>query len=146
MFNSVPSSALEPTGTSFVTQMTFGVAIVAVIGAGIYFYTSNEDKVADQSITKQEEVATQLPQIVEPQEEETSAQESPATGGPESLETKSVVPPAENKKNDVEIPQASSDAKANEEAKGPAPLDVFDPSNETESSAATARHQNIRIA
>jgi len=137
MFNSVPASALEPTGTSLVTQMSLGVAIVAVIGAGIYFYASNEDTVTDQSVTKQEEVATQLPQIVEPQEEETSAPESPATGGPESLETKSVVPPAENKKNDVEIPQASNDPKANEEAKGPAPLDVFDPSKETESPAAT---------
>ena len=56
MFNSVPASALEPTGTSLVTQMTLGVAIVAVIGAGIYFYSSNEDKVADQSVAKQEEV------------------------------------------------------------------------------------------
>ena len=135
MFNNVPASALEPTGTSLVTQVTLGVAIVGAIGAGLYFYLSNDDKVADQHIAKQEEVTSHLPQIVEPQQEETSAQESPATGGPESVETKSVVPPAENKKNDAAIPQA--DANAKEEAEGPAPLDVFDPSEETESSSTT---------
>jgi hypothetical protein len=137
MFNSVPASALEPSGTSLVTQVTLGVAIVGAIGAGIYFYVSNEDKAAEQSVAKQEEVTSQLPQVVEPQEAETSTQESPATGGPESLETKSIVPPVENKKNDAELPGASSDDKAKEEAKGPAPLDVFDPSEETESQAAT---------
>ena len=37
MFNNVPASALEPAGTSVVTQVTLGVAVVGAIGAGIYF-------------------------------------------------------------------------------------------------------------
>jgi cytoskeletal protein RodZ len=135
MFNSVPASALEPTGTSLVTQITVGVAIVGAIGAGIYFYLSNEDKVSDQQVAKQEEVTSQAPQTIEPQQEETSTQESPATDQPKSSESESVVPPSENKERDTETPQASDDAK--EEAKGPAPLDVFDPSEETEAPGAT---------
>jgi len=136
MFNSVPASALEPTGTSLVTQITVGVAIVGAIGAGIYFYSSNDDKLADQQVAKQEDVTSQAPQTAEPQQDE-SAQESPATDQPKSSESESVVPSNENKKNDAEIPQASDDAKAKEEAKGPAPLDVFDPSEETEAPGAT---------
>src|SRR5688572_18368961 len=137
MFNSVPASALEPTGTSFVTQITVGIAIVGAIGAGIYFYLSNEDKVADQQIAKQEEVTSQAPQAIEPQQEETSTQESPATDQPKSSESESVVSPSENKEKEAETPQASDDAKAKEEAKGPAPLDVFDPSEESEAPGAT---------
>ena len=136
MFNSVPASALEPTGASLVTQITVGVAIVGAIGAGIYFYSSNDDKLADQQVAKQEDVTSQTPQTTEPQQDE-SAQESPATDQPKSSESESVVPSDENKKNDAEIPQASDDAKAKEEAKGPAPLDVFDPSEETEAPGAT---------
>ena len=78
MFNNVPASALEPAGTSLVTQITLGVAIVGAIGAGIYFYSNNEDKVADQPLAKQEEVTSQAPQTIEPQQDETSTQESPA--------------------------------------------------------------------
>jgi len=137
MFNSVPASALEPTGTSFVTQITVGIAIVGAIGAGIYFYLSNEDKVADQQVAKQEEVTSQAPQAIEPQQEETSTQESPATDQPKSSESESVVSPSENKEKEAETPQASDDAKAKEEAKGPAPLDVFDPSEESEAPGAT---------
>ena len=48
MFNSVPASALEPTGTSLVTQIDSRRSDSWCIGAGIYFYSSNDDKVADQ--------------------------------------------------------------------------------------------------
>jgi len=137
MFNSVPASALEPTGTSLVTQITVGVAIVGAIGAGIYFYSSNDDNVADQQVAKQEEVTSQAPQTTEPQQDEASAQESPATDQPKSSESESVVPSTEDKKKDAEIPQASDDAITKEESKGPAPLDVFDPSEETEAPGAT---------
>ena len=134
MFNNVPASALEPTGTSLATQITLGVAIVVAIGAGIYFFLSNEDKVADQPIAKQEEVTSHLPEIVEPQQEETSKQESTTPG--EQKSSQAVTPPAENKEQNS-TPEASNEAKPQEEPKGPAPLDVFDPSEETESPAAT---------
>jgi hypothetical protein len=133
MFNNVPASALEPTGTSLATQIILGVAIVGAIGAGIYLFLSNDDKVASQPIAKQEEVTSHLPENVEPQQEESSKQES--TAPDEEKSSQAVTPPAENKAQNS-APEASNDAKE-EETKGPAPLDVFDPSEETESPAAT---------
>jgi len=135
MFNSVPASALEPTGTSLVTQVALGVAVVGAISAGIYFYLSNEDKVADQPVAHQEEMTTQVPQVIEPKQEEASTPESSSSDEPKSSEA--VAPPAETKKKDVVAPQASDNAKTQEEPKGPAPLDVFDPSEETDAPDAT---------
>ena len=134
MFNSVPASALEPTGSSLLTQITLAVAIVGAIGTGIYLYLDNEDKVENQPIAKQEEVTSDLPEIVEPQQEETSKQESPASGEQKSSEA--VSPPAENQEQNS-VPEASNEAKSQEETKGPGPLDVFDPSEETESPTTT---------
>ena len=103
MFNSVPASALEPTGTSLVTQITVGVAIVGAIGAGIYFYSSNDDKLADQQVAKQEDVTSQAPQTAEPQQDE-SAQESPATDQPKSSESNSKKFHRENQRNLLYLP------------------------------------------
>jgi hypothetical protein len=134
MFNNVPASALEPAGTSLVTQVTLGVAIVGAIGAGVYLYLNREDKVADQRLSNQEEVVTPAPEAIEPQQE-TSKQEEPVT--PEPNSSKEVVPPVENDKQDSETAKSPEAANTKEEPKGPAPLDVFDPSEETEASPAT---------
>jgi hypothetical protein len=132
MFNNVPASALEPAGTSLVTQVTLGVAIVGAIGAGVYFYlNNNENKVADQTVAKQEETISEVPKAIEPQQE-TSKQEEPVT--PDQKSSTEVVPPAENEKQGSETAKS---ANGKEEPKGPAPLDVFDPSEETEASPAT---------
>ena len=127
MFNNVPASAIEPAGTSLITQVTLGVAIVGAIGAGVYFYLNNDDKTADQSAAKREEVVSELPQTVEPRQEETSKQDEPIVGEEKSSEL--AVPPAENKKEDAVATQPSDAAtKTEEKANPPAPLDVFDPS------------------
>ena len=136
MFNNVPASAIEPAGTSLVTQVTLGVAIVGAIGAGVYFYLNNDDKTADQSAAKQEEVVSEMPQTVEPRQEESSKQDEPVVG--EEKSSGPAVPPAENQKEDAAATQPSDAAtKTEEKANPPAPLDVFDPSEETRESAAT---------
>lgn len=136
MFNNVPASAIEPSGTSLVTQVTLGVAIVGAIGAGVYLYLNNDDKTADQSVAKQEEVVSELPQTVEPRQEENSTQDEPVKG--EEKSSGPVVPPSDNQKEDALATQPSDAAtKSEEKANPPAPLDVFDPSEESREPAAT---------
>lgn len=133
MFNSIPASSLEAGSTSIVGQVVLWVAVVGAIGSGVYFYLNREDAAQDQPLAKQEEVTTEVPQAVEPSQE-TPKQEGPAaTEDHKSSET--VTPQPETKKEDIKTPEVSEEAKA-EEPKGPAPLDVFDPSEETESPIA----------
>jgi hypothetical protein len=141
MFNNIPASSLETGGTSIVGKVALWVAVVGSIGAGIYFYLDREDKVEDQPIVKQEEVTPEVPQTVEPQQEAPKQENPVATEEGEPEET--VTSPAENKKKDAEIPQAQEEGKTEEEPKGPAPLDVFDPSEETETPRTPNTDQKI---
>jgi len=125
IFNNVPASALEPGGASMLTQVALWVAVVGAVGTGVYFYLNN-DKVADQLPAKQEEITSTTPQAVEPQQETPD----PATTEPKSSEA--VAPIVEEKKEDKNTTQAQDRTTAKEEPKGPAPLDVFDPTEETE--------------
>ena len=139
MFNNVPASALEPSGSSLITQITLSVVIVGAIGAGIYFYLNNEDKTDDQRVAQQE-VISEAPKTAEPQQDETPKKESP-TASEEQRPSDAVIPPVEDKKENAETPQSLDGIKADGEAKGPAPkgpapLDVFDPSEETEAPGA----------
>ena len=133
MFNSIPASSLETGSTSIVGQVVLWVAVVGAIGSGVYFYLNREDATQDQPLAKQEEVTTEVPQAVEPSQE-TPKQEGPTTADDKSSET--VIPPTETKKEDTKIPESSDESKTVEEPKGPAPLDVFDPSEEPESPIA----------
>jgi hypothetical protein len=130
MFNNIPASALETGGSSIMGQVALWVAVVGSIGAGVYLYLNREDKVEDKPIVKQEEVTTEVPQTVEPQQEAPKQENPVATQEGEPEET--VTSPAENKKKDAEIPQEQNELATEEEPKRPAPLDVFDPSDETE--------------
>lgn len=136
MFNNVPASALEPSGTSIATQVTLWIAIVGAIGAGVYLYLRDP---ADQPVAKQEEVITETPKIT-PQEDQSRQEapklETPAESSPAEQKTDTTTPHAtpsiDNKQQDSKGPQADDDAKIEEESKGPAPLDIFDPSEEGE--------------
>ena len=138
MFNSVPASALEPSGTSIATQVTLWVAVVGAIGAGVYLYL--RDSSEDQPIAQQKEVVTTTPNATEPQEsdsqEEAPKQESPLASSEDKERTDTTTPAAApstgEKTEESASPQAQNDAKTGEEPKGPAPLDIFDPTEENE--------------
>jgi hypothetical protein len=132
MFNSIPASSLETGSTSIVGQVVLWVAVVGAIGSGVYFYLNRDDAAQDQPLAKQEEVTTEVPQAVEPSQE-TPKQEGPVATEEEDKTAEGVTPQAENKKEDIKTPEVTDEAKTAEEPKGPAPLDVFDPSEETES-------------
>ena len=139
MFNNVPASALEPGGTSVVTQVALWVAVVGAVGTGVYFFLNNEDKAADQPVAKQEETITQTPQASESQQE-TPVQDAPVTATPEQSEP--VTPAVEDKKEE-NISQAENDVKKSEEPKSPAPMDVFDPTEEAEKTSASKPEEKV---
>lgn len=134
MFNSVPTSALETGKTSVGTQVALWVAVAGVIGAGVYFYLASDSIDAPKDLSKQEQVTNDIPQTTEPHQDATAKDESPAVTQDEKPSTESVTPPAENKEERVEAPQASNGVKSEEEPKGPAPLDIFDPTEENKES------------
>ncbi|WP_276374034.1 hypothetical protein [Chryseolinea sp. H1M3-3] len=131
MFNNVPASALEPNGTSVATQITLLIAVVGAIGAGVYFYMSREENVETQPITQQEQVTQETPQAIEPNQDETPKQEVPAVVE-EKESSESVTPAIEKDQEETKVPQAHNGLKNDEEPKGPAPLDIFDPTQEGE--------------
>src|SRR5687768_8036629 len=55
MFNNVPAAALESGGSSVVTQVVLWVAVVGVLGTGVFLYLNNDDKTEVQSVAKQDE-------------------------------------------------------------------------------------------
>ncbi len=124
MFNNVPTASLEPGGTSVITQVTLWVAVVGSLGAGLYFYLNNNDKVETKSIAKQEEVTKENPPVVEPKQ--APKQESPAVAKEDETSKR----PAETEQ-EVQ-PKTPNDLTTEDEPKSPAALDVFDPTTETE--------------
>jgi hypothetical protein len=130
MFNNVPASALEPGGTSMVTQVVLWVAVVGAVGTGVYLFTKDDTKVADQPLTKQEEVITEQPKATDTETETPAQQEAPAT--PQSDVKTETTAPVEPKQEQNSVAKPQNGAKTEETVKSPAPLDVFDPTEETD--------------
>jgi hypothetical protein len=92
---------------------------------------SREENVETQPITQQEQVTQETPQAIEPNQDETPKQEVPAVIE-EKKSSESVTPSIEKDQEESKVPQAHNGLKADEEPKGRAPLDIFDPTQEGE--------------
>jgi len=136
MFNNVPASALEPEGTSLVGKAALWVGVVGAIGAGVYLYVNSEDKKVEEqaSVTQEERIAEKSPETIDLNAESTPQEESPAiTKNEQDNTTTIVVPEADNESDEAKISDAPHGIKTDEEPSKPAPMDVFDPTEEAES-------------
>ena len=132
MFNNVPASSFETSGTSVVGQIALWVAVVGAVGTGAYFSFNQENKTDEQLLTTQDEIKNEAPQTEEvPQKEDAAKQESIAPN--ESNSSDAVTPSAEAPEEETKSPEAQDGLRTDEESKAPAPLDVFDPTQENES-------------
>lgn len=135
MFNSIPTSALETGGASVGTKIALWAAVATVVGAGVYFYSVSDNNGTFQDLSRQEEVTDQAPQTTEPAESPAATDEQPPVTQEEKPSDNAVTPPAENKEEASDTPQSQNDIKSEESAKSPAPLDVFDPTEEEKQSS-----------
>lgn len=140
MFNNVPAAALETSGTSVGTQVALWVAVVGAIGTGVYFYLNNDGKVETTPLAKQEEVASDTPAAIAPQQE-APKQENPVV----TEEQNTAKPEAQAEKQTTEKVEPTAPQESNEESEpeAPAKLDVFDPSEETENSPSATPEVKI---
>lgn len=135
MFNSIPTSALETGGASVGTKIALWAAVATVVGAGVYFYSVSDNNDASQDLSRQEEITDQVPQTTEPAEPPAATDEQPPATQDEKPSDNAVTPPAENKEESSDTPQSQNDIESEESAKSPAPLDVFDPTEEEKQSS-----------
>lgn len=138
MFNNVPAAALETGGTSVGTQVALWVAVVGAIGTGVYFYLNNDNKV-ETTIAKQEEVTSDTPAAVVPQNE-APKQESPVASENQNAKPEEQ---AEKQTNEKVEPAAPTELNQESDPEAPAKLDVFDPSEESENSPAVSPEVKI---
>ena len=131
MFNNVPAAALESGGSSVVTQVVLWVAVVGVLGTGIFLYLNNDDKTEVQSVAKQDEIKQDTPAEIKPEE-------SPAQDQAAPTDEKKISPTEDNtvKEGEETVAPQKPATENSTEAEKPAALDIFDPTTETENSAA----------
>lgn len=134
MFNSIPVSSLE-TGTAPIAKAALWVAVAGAVGVGAYLFLKN-DNAETQNTASQEQVAKENPPSAESQPESTPKQESPAVTKEENTPSKTDEQrntPSENGDKTSAVPPATTDgSKSEEEPKAPAPIDVFDPTEEAD--------------
>jgi hypothetical protein len=135
MFNNIPTSALETGGTSVGTKIALWAAVATVVGAGVYFFSISDNDDASRDHSRREEITDQVPQSTEPVEPPAATAERSAETQDRKPSEEAVTPPAENKEEASDTPQAQNGIKAEESVKGPAPLDIFDPSEEDKQSS-----------
>jgi hypothetical protein len=135
MFNNIPTSALETGGTSVGTKIALWAAVATVVGAGVYFFSMSDNDDASRDLSRQEEVTDQVPQTTEPVKPPAAIEERSPETQDEKASEEAFTPPAENKEEGSDTPQSQNGVKSDESAKGPAPLDVFDPTEEDKQSA-----------
>jgi hypothetical protein len=131
MFNNVPAAALESGGSSVVTQVVLWVAVVGVLGTGIFLYLNNDDKTEIQSVAKQDEIKQEAPAEIKPEQ-------SPAQDKATPAEDKNASPTKDNTVKEAEetVAPQKPETENSAEAEKPAALDIFDPTTEAESSSA----------
>lgn len=142
MFNNVPASSLETGGTSIIGQVALWVAIVGGVGTGAYFYFNQDRKTEEQLLAKQEEIKNEAeaPQAAA-LENNTTGKEEGATPN-ENQTSEITTPSAEATEEEAKLPQAHHGLKTDEEPKAPVPLDVFDPTQENETTKeSTTRNE-----
>jgi len=147
MFNNVPISALE-TGTSPIVKTALWIAAAGAVGIGAHFLVNKNETSAPEITAQQEQVAPELA----PQN--TDSSEEPAVTQPQASDDSNNTPSSsESSTNQVpnanDTPKESSAAtnqeSITEERRSPAPLDVFDPSEEAET-PSTERAPEERVA
>jgi hypothetical protein len=130
MFNSIPASELETGGTSVITQVALWLALAGAIGLGVYFYLDSQGNDVRPDLSKQEQAENGAPQSADPQHEQPQREEgAAATQDDKPAAEEEITAPSETKE-DQEVAQAP-ELKTDEQPKGPAPIDVFDPTEET---------------
>ena len=135
MFNNVPASSFEAEGTSIATKAVLWVAVVGAVSVGIYFILNDENKVGTQDLTNREQVIREVPVPEEFKQDETPKQQDPAVTKEEKPSEESATPSETDKEEDATVSRAPNGLKSEEEPKAPAPLDVFDPTEETKEPA-----------
>jgi hypothetical protein len=136
MFNSIPVSSLE-TGTAPIAKAALWVAVAGAVGVGAYLFLKN-DSAETQNTASQEQVTKENAPLAGSQPESAPKQESPAVGKEKNTpsvtdEQANTTTPSENGNETSAVPPVTSDAsKSEEEPKAPAPIDVFDPTEEAD--------------
>lgn len=150
MFDNIPASSLE-TGSSTLTKAALWVAVAGAIGAGVYLYLNSEDGITTQSPNQQEQAANETPPSAQqPQQEDKTNQEPPVVGeenkpsNTDEAET-AASPPEDNEDERVTL-QSPNELKTEEEPKAPVPIDVFDPTEETEITNGSNRNGENRVS
>ena len=134
MFNSIPVSSME-TGTAPIAKVVLWVAVAGAVGVGTYLFLK-DDASETQTATSQEQVTNEIPPSIESEPQSTPKQESPAVGQNENTPSATneqetpATTPSENGNEAGATPSASDKLKSEEESKAPAPIDVFDPTEE----------------
>lgn len=143
MFNNIPASALETSGTSVGTKIALWAAVATVTGAGVYFYIVSGNNDASTEPSRQEQVIDQTPETTEPVEPPAATDEQPAVTQDQKPTENSVSPQAENQDEVSETPQSQDGVKPGDSANGRAPLDVFDPTEEEKQSTDARRQPGV---
>ena len=147
MFNNVPVSALE-TGTSPIVKAALWIAAAGAVGIGAYFLVDKNENPAAETAVQQEQVTPEsAPQRTESSEQPTNTQpqardEQDNAASSSSENTANQVPNANDTPKES---SAANQESITEERKAPAPLDVFDPTEEAETPSAE-RAPEERIA
>jgi hypothetical protein len=129
MFNNIPTSALETGGTSVGTQVALWIAVVGVIGAGVYFFaTSGNDD--SQQLSNQKQTTVEQPPVAVPDNESSQQGEETTTSPDEKTSSPPENAPAADDDKESETAAPSNESNDAEPSKGPAPIDVFDPTEE----------------
>jgi cytoskeletal protein RodZ len=142
MFNSIPATSLE-TGTAPIAKAALWVAVAGAVGVGAYLFL-NDDKAETQNSTSQEQVTKEIPPSIESEPQSTPRQESPADVQKENTPSGTSQPetgasaPSENDSETSTTPPTSDELKSEEESKAPAPIDVFDPTEEADEKRSNA--------
>jgi len=127
---------------SVVTKIATSLVVAGIVGAGIYFFLTgeNKEKIAEQQMVIEEEKAVE--KEPEPLREEIKAEPDASTIAPGTPESSTV-----KKKEDILTEKKTIKTPAlKEDAKEPAQrqLDVFDPTEDGESGRTYAKESDVK--
>ncbi len=144
MFNSIPTSELETGGSSVGTKVALWAAVAAVTGAGVYFYLTSGNNDASPDLSAQEQITNQVPQGNDEVEPPASSKDEEPTTSDEKPSAQALNPPQDKSENTSDTPQVQDGVTTEESAKGPARLDVFDPTEEDKQPSNAKSPGNVR--
>lgn len=143
MFNSIPTAELETGGSSVGTKVALWAAVAAVTGAGVYFYLTSPNNNADQERSAQEQITNQIPENSEQAQPPVASKDQDPVTQREKPSGQAINPPSENSEETTDTPRVQDGVTAEESAKGPTQLDVFDPTEEDKQSSNAKNPDNV---